>query len=97
MQKEACRDFAESQGWEIVKEFSEKGVSGFKKSAKDRDELQKIQQVAMEGKFDILLVFMFDRLGRRDDETPFTVKEVRPRYLQRAVYMGGCVRHCQPR
>ena len=25
----------------------------------------------MEGKFDILLVFMFDRLGRRDDETPF--------------------------
>ena len=68
MQKEACRNFAESQGWEIVKEFSEKGVSGFKKSAKDRDELQKIQQAAMEGKFDILLVFMFDRLGRRDDE-----------------------------
>ena len=38
MQKEAYRNFAESQGWEIVKEFSEKGVSGFKKSAKDRDE-----------------------------------------------------------
>ena len=74
MQKEACRDFAEGQGWEIVKEFSEKGVSGFKKSAKDRDELQKIQQAAMEGKFDILLVFMFDRLGRRDDETPFIVE-----------------------
>ena len=74
MQKEACRNFAESQGWEIVKEFSEKGVSGFKKSAKDRDELQKIQQAAMESKFDILLVFMFDRLGRRDDETPFIVE-----------------------
>ncbi len=74
MQKESCRDFAESQGWEIVKEFSEKGVSGFKKSAKERDELQKIQQAAMEGKFDILLVFMFDRLGRRDDETPFIVE-----------------------
>ena len=74
MQKEACRNFAESQGWEIVKEFSEKGVSGFKKSAKERDELQKIQQAAMEGKFDILLVFMFDRLGRRDDETPFIVE-----------------------
>ena len=74
MQKEACRNFAESQGWEIVKEFSEKGVSGFKKSAKERDELQKIQQAAMEGKFDILLVFMFGRLGRRDDETPFIVE-----------------------
>ena len=28
----------------------------------------------MAGKFDILLVFMFDRLGRRDDETPFVVE-----------------------
>ena len=28
----------------------------------------------MDGKFDILLVFMFDRLGRRDDETPFVVE-----------------------
>ena len=74
MQKESCRNFAESQGWEIIKEFSEKGVSGFKKSAKERDELQKIQQAAMEGKFDILLVFMFDRLGRRDDEPPFIVE-----------------------
>ena len=27
-----------------------------------------------EGAFDILLVFMFDRLGRKDDETPFVVE-----------------------
>ena len=74
MQKEACRAFAKAQGWEIVKEFSEKGVSGFKKSAKERDQLQKIQQAAMAREFDVLLVFMFDRLGRRDDETPFVVE-----------------------
>ena len=74
MQKEACHEFAERQGWEIVKEFSEKGVSGFKKSAKDRDQLQLLQQAAAAGEFDVLLVFMFDRLGRRDDETPFTVE-----------------------
>lgn len=74
MQKEACRTFAAEHGWEIVKEFSEKGVSGFKKSAKERDQLQKIQAAAMAGEFDILLVFMFDRLGRRDDETPFVVE-----------------------
>lgn len=74
MQKEACRDFAKRQGWEIVKEFSEKGVSGFKKSAKERDQLQLLQQAAANGEFDILLVFMFDRLGRRDDETPFIVE-----------------------
>lgn len=28
----------------------------------------------MQNKFDILLVFMFDRLGRREDETPFAVE-----------------------
>ena len=74
MQKEACREFAERQGWEIVKEFSEKGVSGFKVSAKDRDAVQEIQRDALQNKFDILLVFMFDRLGRREDETPFVVE-----------------------
>ena len=26
MQKEACRAFAKEKGWEIVKEFSEKGT-----------------------------------------------------------------------
>lgn len=74
MQKQACREFAARQGWTIVAEKSEKGVSGFKLSAKDRDVMQEIQQDATLGKFDILLVFMFDRLGRRDDETPFVVE-----------------------
>ena len=74
MQKQACREFAERQGWVIVGETSEKGVSGFKVSAKDRDAIQDIQADAVSGKFDILLVFMFDRLGRREDETPFVVE-----------------------
>ena len=74
MQKQCCRDFAEQNGWIIVKEFSEKGVSGYKKSAKDRDAIQQLRQAAVDHEFDILLVFMFDRLGRKDDETPFVVK-----------------------
>jgi len=74
MQKQCCHEFAERQGWNIVREFSEKGISGFKVSAKDRDAIQEIQHDAMMEKFDILLVFMFDRLGRRDDETPFVVE-----------------------
>ena len=75
MQKQYCREYSQRQpGWEIVKEFSEKGISGFKVSAKDRDAIQEIQRDALAGKFDILLVFMFDRLGRRDDETPFVVE-----------------------
>ena len=74
MQKQRCHEFAESMGWEIVKEFSEKGVSGYKVSANDRDAIQVIKNDAIHGKFDVLLVFMFDRLGRKDDETPFVVE-----------------------
>ena len=41
MQKKACREFAESQrGWVIKQEFLEKGISGFKVSANDRDAIQ---------------------------------------------------------
>ena len=75
MQKQYCREFCKQHlGWEIIKEFAEKGVSGFKKSAKDRDAIQEIQKLALQGGFDILLVFMFDRLGRKGDETPFVVE-----------------------
>lgn len=74
MQKQACREFAEQQGWTIVNESFEKGISGFKVSAKNRDEIQNIQKAAVEKKFDILLVFMFDRIGRITEETPFLVE-----------------------
>ena len=75
MQRLCCREFVDSHSdWVIVKELYEKGVSGYKKSAKDRDAIQELQQDAIEGKFDILLVYMFDRLGRRHDETPFVVE-----------------------
>ena len=74
MQKQCCREFAAAQGWEIVKEYVEKGISGYKVSAKKRDAILSIQEDAVAGKFDVLLVFMFDRLGRKDDETPFVVE-----------------------
>lgn len=75
MQKQFCREYAKGhKDWRIEKELYEKGVSGFKKSAKERDAIQEMQSDAVLGKFDVLLVFMFDRLGRRDDETPFIVE-----------------------
>ena len=75
MQRQYCREFVSLHGnWRIEKELYEKGVSGFKVSAKDRDKIQEIQKAAVEGKFEVLLVYMFDRLGRRDDETPFVVE-----------------------
>lgn len=69
MQREACLSFIEKKGWEVYKEYLESGVSGYHKSYKDREKLQEIMQDALDRKFDILLVFMFDRLGRKYDET----------------------------
>lgn len=74
VQRKACHEFCERMGWTIVMEEQETGVSGFKVSANDRDKLQTLKESAEQGKFDVLLVFMFDRLGRRAEETPFVVE-----------------------
>lgn len=74
MQRKACHRFAEQKGWDIIHEEQEEGVSGHKIRAAKRDKLQIIKEHALQGKFDILLVFMFDRIGRISDETPFIVE-----------------------
>lgn len=74
MQRKACHRFAEEKGWTIIHEEQEDGVSGHKVRAANRDKLQIIKEHAKQGKFDILLVFMFDRIGRIADETPFVVE-----------------------
>ena len=43
----------------------------YKVSADDLVKLQRIRKAAEQGEFDILLVFMYDRLGRNLNETPF--------------------------
>lgn len=74
MQRKECHRFAEERGWTIIHEEQEDGVSGHKVRAENRDKLQIIKEHAKQGKFDILLVFMFDRIGRIADETPFVVE-----------------------
>ena len=74
VQRIACHEFCDRMGWTIVIEEIEDGVSGFKVSANDRDKIKLLRQYAEEDKFDVLLVFMFDRIGRRADETPFVVE-----------------------
>ena len=71
MQKNACHDFAAKKGWNIVGEEQEIGVSGYKVSTDDLVKLKRIRKAAEQGEFDILLVFMYDRLGRNLNETPF--------------------------
>ena len=65
MQKNACHDFAEKKGWNIVGEEQEIGVSGYKVSADDLVKLQRIRKAAEQGEFDILLLFMYDRFTKK--------------------------------
>ncbi len=75
MQRIECQRFiASNPDWILNQEFEEKGVSGYKVSAKNRDKIQSLQEAALNDEFDVLLVFMFDRLGRIENETPFVVQ-----------------------
>lgn len=77
VQRFACKSFLkDKKGWYYDEENSyiEKGVSGFKKSSKERDVVQNILNDANNGEFDVLLVYMFDRIGRQEYDTPFILK-----------------------
>ena len=74
IQKHACHEFVKNmEGWKITNELIERGVSGWSKKAVERDALNAIKLGATDKQLDVLLVFMFDRLGRREDETPLIV------------------------
>ena len=75
VQRRECMRFIENhRDWVYLGERLEKGVSGYKVSVQNRDVLQEIKKMAERKEFEVLLVFMFDRLGRREDETPFLVE-----------------------
>ena len=77
MQREACRAFAaQHPDWKIIDEKYEKGVSGFKIRGKDRDAVAELLVDAEGGTFDVLLVYMMDRLGRIADDTPVIAKTI---------------------
>lgn len=75
MQRISCREFIDKrEDWIRDKEYIELGVSGYKLSEHERDVLQEIKKDVLNNEFDVLLVFMFDRIGRREEETPFVVE-----------------------
>ena len=75
MQRNACLDFISRKAdWKCVNEYCEKGVSGFKIKAENREVLEQLKADATKNKFDVVLVFMFDRLGRIEEETPYVLK-----------------------
>jgi len=55
------RKYVKLRNWEIYQEYVDRGVSGAKES---RPELDKLMRDARKRKFDILLVWKFDRFAR---------------------------------
>ena len=82
MQRRECLDYNERMDdWEFYQERMEKGVSGYKTSANDRDIIVEIKEMALRKEFDVLLVFMFDRIGR----IPLRIADIKSDDLRRAV------------
>ena len=71
VQRAECKLFIDKmEDWEFNKEYLEPAVSGFKTPIEKRKVLQSILEDAKAKKFDVLLVYMSDRIGRKEDETP---------------------------
>ena len=62
-QKKDCRDHAKSLGLEVVAEFTDEGISGFKDV--ERPEFDRAIDGLVRGDFDTLIVWKLDRLTRR--------------------------------
>lgn len=75
-QQETCRRFCANKNFKIIDEIEEEDVSGYKLALAQRIGLLEVLTKAEEGLFDNLVVFMFDRLGRREDETPFIIQKL---------------------
>jgi DNA invertase Pin-like site-specific DNA recombinase len=61
MQTRELRQFAEARGWQIVGEYVDVGVSGTKEK---RPELDHLMSDAHRRKFDVAMVWKFDRYAR---------------------------------
>jgi DNA invertase Pin-like site-specific DNA recombinase len=57
------RQIAERRGWEVVEEYHDAGISG-SKGRKNRPGLDKMLQEAHRRRFDVVMAWAIDRLGR---------------------------------
>ena len=61
LQTRELREFAEHRGWQIVGEYVDEGISGAKEK---RPELDRLMADAYRRKFDVVIVWKFDRFAR---------------------------------
>jgi site-specific DNA recombinase len=72
LQQKACLNYTNySHNWKVEREIEELAVSGFSVKLEERKGINRILLGAKQKEFDILLVFMLDRIGRKEDEMKF--------------------------
>lgn len=74
-QRGALEIVAAHRGWEIVATYSDKGISGAK-SRKDRPEFDQMLSDAGRGKFDLVMAFALDRIGRSLADLLHTIRHL---------------------
>ena len=90
LQRSILRPWGERLGYEVLKEeLVEGGVSGFKVSAENRDEIVRLKAMADRHEFEVLGIYMSDRLGRIADETPLIVSFLNARGIKVLSYTEG--------
>ena len=57
------RQIAERRGWQVVEEYHDAGISGAK-GREDRPGLDKMLQDAQRRRFDVVMAWAIDRVGR---------------------------------
>lgn len=62
---------AQKKEWVFDKEYMEGAISGYKNSLEKRDVLQQIMEDAKNQEFDVLLAYMSDRIGRKEEYTAY--------------------------
>jgi DNA invertase Pin-like site-specific DNA recombinase len=68
-------EIAEARGWQIVETYSDAGISGAK-GRKDRPGLDKMLKDAQRRRFDVVMVWAIDRLGRSLVDLLDTIKHL---------------------
>ena len=74
-QVQALTAIAQHRGWEIVATYSDKGISGAK-GRKDRPGFDQMLVDAGRGKFDVVMAWALDRVGRSLSDLLATIKHL---------------------
>jgi len=78
VQRESVRRFVASRdGWNLVREYAEEGVSAWSNSSEERDILQEVLTDAKAHQFDVLVLFKYERLSRQSFEYPMLLYQLR--------------------